>query len=189
MNFIPFFPHEDFIVKVWDWNVEPDYQRFWRGLPRMLMVDECRNLPSRLGCEVFYLLADDNPGQLIGLVTITDEPYQVSRFAVLIDKQSWGKGFGAVALKEIAKYCFHRKGARMILTDAARDDTASRRGLIKSGFRKCGRIPKYGFYQGKFEDINIYSLEREKCHLLKKSSEGEAQKAINPPTLDNTKIN
>jgi len=134
--------------EIQDWNLDPTYGRFWRGITRHLTFDECSHLPQVLGCEVLII------GDTRGLVDLREED-GVVKFSILIDNDSWHKGLGRATLLEIENYCFKKKGARALMTECSTEDVASNT-LIDKGYTLVGTIPEHSLFNGKYESVNIY---------------------------------
>ena len=151
MRLVPF--HPSVASQILEWNIDPDYLRFWRSLGRHLTLEECAHLPQVLGLEVL-ILEDD--GKAIGLVDIQEDRLG-SKFSVLIDKSLWGQSFGTQATKLLEDYLFLKKMTRSTITECSALDSASIRGLASLDYSYKGSFPEMILNKsGKFETVNFY---------------------------------
>jgi len=157
MNLIPF--DQKLSELVFFWNTQPEYRRFFCSFNRFLTKQECENLPSVLGCEVLFLVVEN---EIVGMVILDDTPNGMTRFAILIEKTKWGNKLGSQALEKIEEYCFKVKNSRMLFTQAFENDLASNKELQKQGHILIGKIEKFVSVNGNFESVfYYYKLKKE----------------------------
>ena len=72
-----------------------------------------------------------------------------------------GHGYGADALKVRVRYAFEVLGLRLLLTEAMSENVASRKALLKAGYREFAEIPKRYWRRGAHRDLTLFMLHRE----------------------------
>ncbi len=152
MELIPF--NNNFGGKIEEWNRDPSYRRFFCSKQRFLTLEECFNYPKFSKVETLIAMEDN---EIIGMVDLWNEPFQITKFSILIDKNKWDKGFGEKVLILIQDYCFKIKGTRLLMTHASTLDLASHKALEKNGFNPTSPIYKFMLINGEYEDVKFYT--------------------------------
>jgi ribosomal-protein-alanine N-acetyltransferase len=73
----------------------------------------------------------------------------------------WGQGIATKALATIFRYAYEQMEVNRIEGFTILDNPASHRVLEKLGFAHEGVLKQYRFYQGRYQDINIYAHTRD----------------------------
>ena len=80
---------------------------------------------------------------------------------VIGDKSLWGKGIASEAITLRTKFCFRELRLHKIRTRAYMENEASRRALMKAGYRECGIQHEEAFRDGRWHDIWCGEVLRE----------------------------
>jgi RimJ/RimL family protein N-acetyltransferase len=124
------------------WLAQPGIARWltsdWRAAPAQpTTIAMCvRQKRSRL-----YLVSSD--GEPCGLVALADlDPADGTSMIwyVLGDAAFAGRGIASSAVRELVKIAFAEFGLRSVYAWVMEDNVASRRVLVRAGFREAGRI-------------------------------------------------
>ena len=99
---------------------------------------------------------------LIGMCGFLNETYGID-FGYRYSKDSWGKGLGFEAAKEVLEYGFSKLGLKKVLGLTAEQNLASIRILEKLGFNfeekflfNNTKALRYSFPRKKFREVNIH---------------------------------
>lgn len=79
----------------------------------------------------------------------------------MIDKEYWGKGYGADAARVRSRYAFEVLGLRYLTSEVQEGNEGSLRMLKKVGYAECGRYPQRLWKRGKFVDEILLYMTRE----------------------------
>lgn len=144
-------------VAVMKYFNDEEYSDFSRGIGRWLTLDEMSDLPRVINAEVLVIVAKN--GSVIGLIVLREFPKDVITMGMVIDKEQQNKGYGHTALKDIERYIFQVRNARICLVETlSRNDKL---GLVmkERGYSKCGEIPNYHIVNGFYQNVMIYYKE------------------------------
>ena len=151
MQLIPFEKNISHAISYW--SQQEEYRRFFCSFNKMLTKEEAERFPEIIGCEVLFIAIEND---IIGMVLEDDDSNRMTKFAILIDKSSWGKGFGSEALEKIEKYCSQIKKTRILFTHAFEKDEASNKELLKQNFIQMGKIQDFTFIKDGYESVFYY---------------------------------
>ena len=87
-----------------------------------------------------------------------DYRHQHADIGIMIgEKQFWGKGFGAEAIRQMVELC---RGNRLHMVTAGiiEGNIGSQKAFLKNGFKEIGRFPQFRWFEGEWRDEIIYGL-------------------------------
>lgn len=87
--------------------------------------------------------------------------YQSVNLGYNIRSDQWGQGYATEAVNKIIQYAFEHGivgPVNRIQAITVPANTPSEKVLKKLGFEKEGLMRQYGFWKGKFHDMNLFSL-------------------------------
>ncbi len=74
----------------------------------------------------------------------------------LFDRESWGKGIGASAIKSVTKWAIKTLGLRWIEAGIFSENVISQRTFFSAGYEWIYDIPKKYIHNGQAVDVKIY---------------------------------
>ncbi|MCW3122341.1 MAG: family N-acetyltransferase [Flavipsychrobacter sp.] len=92
----------------------------------------------------------------LGFNTFT--PGHRSTIGYSIEPEYWNKGLITEAIQEIVRYGFNELGVNRIEAEVMPGNTASEKVLDKLGFLHEGLLRQWMYWNGKYNDINMYAL-------------------------------
>lgn len=108
-----------------------------------------------------FLRNNDNLIGRINLNAITRGAFQNTYLGYYLDEEYNARGCMTEAVVEVMKVAFKELGLHRIQAAIMLNNNASRKVLMKSGFRKEGVAEKYLKINGKWEDHELYALTSE----------------------------
>lgn len=135
-----------FVMK---WQLEKEYERYFRDFNHYLTFQECENLPSVTGHEILVVVKE-NP---IGLISLSHEAHGVTHYGIMLDKDVWGTGCLPEAINLLHDYLFKKCGKRKLVASILASDERTLGAAKKCGYVQEGHLTQYTFCNGKFEDI------------------------------------
>lgn len=90
---------------------------------------------------------------------------QVHRFGeiglIIGNKNVWGKGYGAEAIRLASDYAFNELDLNSLVAGIYADNIGSYKSFIRAGYREAGRLKKHRLYKGNYVDQIIVEKVRE----------------------------
>jgi len=147
------------------WFNDQDVIRFMLAYWPMTIERETEFLDKLLNAKpgeplVLGIWLDDGP-KLIGNTGLHEisHLHQRAELGVFIgDKDEWGKGYGAEAIRLLLTYAFRTLNLRKAVLKHFSDNTRGRRLYDKLGFREVGRCREHVFIDGQWRDEIIMEL-------------------------------
>lgn len=151
----------------------------WLNDPELTAWTLVGDLPlSRLAEEDFFdrasraTAADDNlhfaietldGGEHIGFSSLLKIDWRngVAATGTLLGRRDlWGRGYGTDAARVRLRYAFDVLNLRLLLSEVMDGNEASRRMLLRVGYREVGRIPRHRWKRGAWRDTLLLAAER-----------------------------
>lgn len=110
--------------------------------------------------DSFKLIIEVN-NNAVGLASITNLDFKnsVATLNIKIHSNSnRGKGYGEKIIKMLADYCFNELNLNCLNAKVLESNNASNNMFVKIGFFHEGTLRERVFKNGKFNDVNVYSL-------------------------------
>ena len=111
--------------------------------------------------RVFLVHFNDQPCGLAALADIDDADKTAMVWYFLGDSTLSGRGITATAVKQLAAISFRQMGLSSLYAWVVEDNQASKRVLIKAGFREVGRIRRATLSRGRRVDRVYFDLVAE----------------------------
>lgn len=119
---------------------------------------------SKDGHFLVFTIVLNRTGQRIGTISLFHIDLH-SRSAesgmYVMEKSLRGKGYGPEAKALLLKHAFHSMGLNRVQARVLSTNTASIRSITKSGYVLEGVLRQAAFRNGRYIDMNIYSILRE----------------------------
>lgn len=152
LKLVPF--DKSFAPYLLKFYIEPEYAHFSRTVGRYLSLEEVIHLPEILGAEVLGIVSGEN---LIGLVVISKEPWDVYFVGIAIDTKFQKQGLAYLTWQRIEEYIFNKRGGRILMLEILSDDEAYYANAFKKvGYIYSGSMPEYTFIDGKYADVKFF---------------------------------
>jgi RimJ/RimL family protein N-acetyltransferase len=138
-------PNSGAIYCSWD-KVEKEYERL---------------LNSRT--DIVFAIADKRTDRVLGVTGLYDiswVPRHADLRIAIGEKKVWGKGYGTEAVKLVLGYAFSKLNLNSIQLGVNAEDKRANRCYLKSGFIYEGRRREYVYRNGRYYDVNLYSILR-----------------------------
>ncbi len=122
---------------------------------------------------VVLAIVEKGSNQHIGNVALQKIDYIVrqAEFAIVIgQKEAWGKGYGLEAMNLIINHGFNELNLRRIYCGTFEDNFGMQRIAEKLGFKKEGVRKQAAFKSGRYVDVFLYGLLRDR---FERSAEDE----------------
>ncbi len=87
-------------------------------------------------------------------------------------RELWGRGLGGDAARVRTRYAFEVLGLRLLLSEVMEGNDASRKMLLRAGYREVGRIPLRYWKRGAYRDAILFALERDAWHRARSGDAG-----------------
>ncbi|MGD6817256.1 GNAT family N-acetyltransferase [Metabacillus sp. 113a] len=110
-----------------------------------------------------WSILDQNTNELLGTCGFNewDEENSRGEIGYELGMPYWGQGYMAEALQLLFNLSFREMGANRIEAKVVPDNLSSIGLLKKLNFRYEGRLRKYEWMNGKFQDVELFSLLKE----------------------------
>lgn len=117
------------------------------------------NNAVRLSEGIYWGIKIKPENKLIGAVGFNyiNRIHQNAEIGYLIHKDYWGKGIGSLATKTIVEFAFKQLKLHRIEASISPGNIASKEILKKLGFQKECLFEEHIFFNGKFENTEIWA--------------------------------
>jgi len=152
MRLTPF--KQMYAPRVQEWQNDPSYAKFFRGIDRYLTLDECAHIGEVLRAEVLMILDKD----IVGMISIKRDPFSVAWYSTLIDKGFQKNGMGTEATRLMEEYLFKTGNIRKIMTYT----TSELHNVLSEtlGYEIEGELKNQVYVNGAYENLTIFSKMR-----------------------------
>lgn len=97
----------------------------------------------------------------IGVTGLIERGDDIAEVGFILSARFQGKGFGQESLRDLTDYAFTVLGYRKLVATVTAGNDASRKTLLKTGFKQEGTLRKNWFMQGEWHDDWVFGLLRE----------------------------
>jgi ribosomal-protein-alanine N-acetyltransferase len=104
----------------------------------------------------FAIIANGKHVGCINIVVDKQKPY-IGTIGAYIDRKYWGKGICTTAIGLLEEFIVEKMDITRIEMIMAKEQVASQRVVIKSGYKKEGLMKKYMKIGNKFHDCYLYA--------------------------------
>ena len=121
-------------------------------------------LSSRSGDRNSILWAIEHEGRAVGTTGLHFIDWQnrnATTGTLIGDRRAWGKGIGSELMRLRAEYAFTELPLHKLKSAYLEGNEASRRALMRAGYREVGRLRQEHFRQGRWLDHILVELLRE----------------------------
>jgi RimJ/RimL family protein N-acetyltransferase len=148
------------------WLNDPEVTEFLAigdfPLSRLAEVDFFDRMEKSGETDIVFAIETLN-GKHIGMSGIHQISYRHGRGTTgtfIGDKDFWNKGFGTDSARIRTKYAFEVVGLRLLVSGVYGSNLRSLAMLKRAGYVEAGRIPRYWWKRGKWEDEVLMVAER-----------------------------
>ncbi len=133
---------------------DPEVHRYLSNPGRMFYeyeeLDWIRNLGKREVDSRHFAIMENNSQKIVGVIGVREINFSNGSgvLGYFLEKDSWGKGYASEAISLASDFCFGTLNLRKLTSAVFEPNTASKKALIKNGFRECGRYRKHSFVRG-----------------------------------------
>ena len=174
----------DNIYKQFEWNNDPELNRLDSELPYKAesfgtfkrRFEHLVYHPSMSGQD-FEIHAEN--GDLIGVAEISgiSEHNRHCTIGIIIgDRNYWGRGYGREAIEVVLEYCFDVLQMHRVMTEVFEFNSAWKRLVEGTGFRKEGTEREYVYREEQYWDKEIYAM-LESEYRLRSQTNGKQKAA------------
>lgn len=152
---------ENDLDKISIWNSEE-----FRGEYQDCELDSLAKMKRKFNETAFFtdefqMLMVTSENERIGLVYLNFIRTGLVRIGVVLDSTFRYKGVGSEVVNIVCEYLFSNYAVERIDADTDVENKAAQRILEKAGFEQEGRLKKYRYHHGKYNDSFMYSKIRE----------------------------
>jgi RimJ/RimL family protein N-acetyltransferase len=97
----------------------------------------------------------------IGLHNINHEWSNAEVSIIIGEKEYWGKGYAADAIRVLIKFAFDRVNLHRVYLHVSEDNKGGIRCYERSGFKKEGVLREAQYFDGKYSNIIVMGILRE----------------------------
>ncbi len=111
-----------------------------------------------------HLAIDTLDGRHIGNLDLRNvmPENRTAELGIMIgDKQFWGRGYGADAVRTVARLAFHRMNLNRLYLHTYAYNERAQRSFARAGFTLEGRLRNHLFVDGRYWDVLVMGLLRE----------------------------
>ena len=156
---------QDFLIQI---NSSEEYSKNLFNIPfpfavenAKIWLDHC-NLGIESGSSLRFAIREKEVGKLIGIIGLhIDEEHQKAELGYWLGKDFWGKGYLAEGLKAVIKYSFTELNLNKIAATHFLFNPNSGKVMQKAGMKLEGLQRQEYLQNGKFLDVNRYSILKE----------------------------
>lgn len=165
-------PEEADVILFARWFNDPEVRRFISNVVPMTMPAEREWYEERHkknATDPVFVIVDkdgDAPIGTMGLHGINHRNGTATTGAMIGEKGYWGKGFGHRAKMTLLKHAFHTLNLRKIYSRVHASNGRSRAYSEKCGYELEATLKEDVFLDGKYVDLHILSVYREKWEPL-----------------------
>lgn len=112
------------------------------------------------------LLILDRDGSMVGEIEFFPITHYLQGYEIsylIFDAEQAGKGYATEAVQLLVAYLFARRRVNRLQLNIHPDNAASKRIAVKCGFTYEGLMRGCWFHQGKYHDLEIWSILREEA--------------------------
>lgn len=117
---------------------------------------------------VMWAIVARSSGRLVGNTGIHDINWR-NRHAmtgiVIGEKDEWGKGYAGEAMRLRTRYAFLELGLEKLITTVVNPNEASRRALLRAGYKQCGLYRRHFLVDGQWHDMWIGEILKDEWAL------------------------
>lgn len=109
---------------------------------------------------LYWVFTHKDSGQPIGDFAFwkIDKRHHRADIGYILHPNYWGKGYMKEAMQAIVGFAFQKLGIHSLEANVNTENEASKRALLKMGFRKEAHFHENYFYNGQYLDSEIYCL-------------------------------
>ena len=109
---------------------------------------------------IYWGIVEKDTNKLIGSIGFTNwvKHYKKAELSYDLAKEYWNKGIVTRAIHKVSEFGFANMDLNRIQAYTSVDNEPSEKVLLNNGFIKEGRLREDRFYNGKYLDVNVYSL-------------------------------
>jgi len=165
---------KDSIPTFLKWLNDPEitaYLRIYKPLTLEEEIDHYEKVvrnPNVINFSIVTLQSEENSGKLIGNTGAEiNTKDRVAILGILIgEKDYWGKGYGADALRVMIDYCFNTLNMERVELSTYEYNTRAQKCYHKVGFVDEGIQRKAKYHEGKYYDILMMGLLRDEWNSI-----------------------
>ncbi len=157
---------EDIPEYIIRWINDPEVTQYLKVHFPMMHTDENEwfdNLHKRKPHDVVLtIVVDEKPIGVIGLHKINFKDRIATTGTLIGEKDYWGKGYGTEAKMLLLGYAFNTLNLRKICSHVIAFNERSRRYSLSCGYEEEGRLTKHLFRKGKYWDMILLAVFKNK---------------------------
>ncbi|MEZ3498541.1 GNAT family N-acetyltransferase [Pantoea sp. KPR_PJ] len=124
---------------------------------------EKRLHPWHKGSEhwLCLVISEKNSTLPVGLTGFIERGEGMAEVGFILAAAFHGQGIGSASLHDMACFAFHTLGYRKLTATVTSGNEASRRTLLRAGFRQEGTLRQHYYLHGNWQDEWIFGLLKE----------------------------
>lgn len=107
------------------------------------------------------VISQKSTGLPLGVTGFIERSDGIAEVGFILGAEFQGQGFGYESLIDITRFAFNTHNYRKLTATVTSGNEASRRTLLKGGFKQEGTLRKNYFLHGRWQDDWIFGLLRE----------------------------
>lgn len=148
----------------WRWRNQEEVRNGFSGHPFPVNYEQEREWIDKLlspgsGTTAFGIV-ENSSGQLVGMTFLKNinHLHRQAEFAILIDKEYTGKGYGKEACAKTLDFAFQDLGLHRVFLKVRKDNAAAIAIYNACGFKTEGTLRDDVFKQGQFRDVLLMAV-------------------------------
>jgi RimJ/RimL family protein N-acetyltransferase len=160
--------HDRHLDNAVEWFNDPEVTRWTMTgdlpLSRLKEKEFFDEIARGEGADVIFAV-ETFTGDHIGVTGLHNIDYRhgvATTGSVIGRKDLWGCGYGTETAAIRTTYAFDVLGLRLLMADVIEGNEASLRMLKKVGYKEVGKVPRRYWKRGKYRNLILLALEKDK---------------------------